>query len=247
MEPLIKIENLTVAYNKIPVLQDVSLDVYEKDFLGVIGPNGGGKTTLLKAILGLVREEKGRIVFRQDFRGRKKPIGYLPQVKHIDRKFPITVFDVVLSGAIMDKSLHPKSEIRHKAEQLIREMGILDIRTKAIGELSGGQMQRVFLCRALLGNPKLLILDEPDTFVDSRFEGELYEKLWQLNKDIAILLVSHDVGTISSYVKTIACVNKNLHYHPESTISQEQLDKYNCPIQIISHGEVPHTVLKHHH
>ncbi len=247
MEPLIKIENLAVSYDKLRVLKNVNLEIFENDFLGVIGPNGGGKTTLLKAILGLLKPEKGSILFRDDLRGRKKPFGYLPQVKHIDRKFPITVFDVVLSGSIMESRTKRKVEIRTKVEQLLTEMGVTDIRDKAIGELSGGQMQRVFLCRALLSNPKVLILDEPDTFVDNRFEGELYEKLRKLNEEMAIILVSHDVGTISSYVKTIACVNNDLHYHPSNIISQEQLHGYNCPIQVISHGEIPHTVLKHHH
>ncbi len=247
MEALIKIKNLTVAYDKVPVLQNVNLEIFENDFLGVIGPNGGGKTTLLKAILGLIKPVEGTISFRNDMLGRKKPIGYLPQVKHIDRKFPITVFDVVFSGSVMENHRKDKAAIKNRVDNLLEEMGIFGIRKKAIGELSGGQMQRVFLCRALLGKPKLLILDEPDTFVDNRFEGELYEKLLQLNKEMSIMLVSHDMGTISSYVKTIACVNNNLHYHPSNSISQEQLDNYNCPIQIISHGEIPHTVLKHHH
>ena len=247
MESLVKISNLSVGYEKIPVLWDVNLEIYEKDFLGVIGPNGGGKTTLLKAILGLLKPMKGKIVFRKDLIGNKKPIGYLPQVKHIDKKFPITVFDVVRSGSMMQESSMTSSETRQKVADLLHEMGIYEIRKKAIGELSGGQMQRVFLCRALLSNPKLLILDEPDTFVDNRFEGELYEKLRMLNEKIAIILVSHDVGTISAYVKTIACVNGILHYHPSNKITQDQLDGYNCPIQIISHGEIPHTILKHHH
>jgi zinc transport system ATP-binding protein len=246
MEPLVKIQDLSVGYDKVPVLHQVNLEIYENDFLGIIGPNGGGKTTLLKALLGLLKPESGKIIFRKDLNGTKKPIGYLPQVKHIDKKFPITVFDVVLSGSLMaDKSVS-KTKLKGKAFALLNEMGIDNIKHKAIGELSGGQMQRVFLCRALLSEPKLLILDEPDTFVDNRFEGELYEKLRQLNKTMAILLVSHDVGTISSYVKTIACINNYLHYHPSNNISQEQLEAYNCPIQIISHGEVPHTVLKHH-
>ena len=247
MEPLIKITNLNIGYDKIPVLQNVNLEICEKDFLGVIGPNGGGKTTLLKAILGLLKPFSGTIEFRKDISGKRKPIGYLPQVKHIDRKFPITVFDVVHSGSIMEGTSKSKTVIKDKVEHLLSEMGISEIRNKAIGELSGGQMQRVFLCRALLSEPKILILDEPDTFVDNRFEGELYERLRSLNKEIAIVLVSHDVGTISSYVKTIACVNGDLHYHPSNSISQEQLDSYNCPIQVISHGEIPHTILKHHH
>lgn len=247
MEPLIKIRELSVGYDKNPVLTNVNLDLYDNDFLGVIGPNGGGKTTLLKAILGLLKPMKGKISFRGDLDKRKKSIGYLPQVRHIDRKFPITVFDVVRSGSLMQGRVDlNKQELKDKVEELLVEMGISAIRNKAIGELSGGQMQRVFLSRALLSDPKLLILDEPDTFVDNRFEGELYEKLKYLNKSMAIILVSHDLGTISTYVKTIACVNGDLHYHSSNRITQEQLDGYNCPIQILTHGEIPHTVLKLH-
>lgn len=247
MKPLIKIENLSVGYDKKPVLQNVNLEVAEQDFLGVIGPNGGGKTTLLKAILGLVKPFKGSIEFRDDIGSRKKPIGYLPQVKHIDKKFPITVIDVIKSGSMMQTADLSKKELNEKTNLLLEEMNILSIRNKSIGQLSGGQMQRVFLCRALISSPKILVLDEPDTFVDNRFEGELYEKLRLLNQEMAIILVSHDVGTISSYVKTIACVNGTLHYHASNKISQEQLANYNCPIQVISHGEIPHTILKHHH
>lgn len=246
MKPLIKIENLTVGYDKIPALQKVNLEIFDNDFLGVIGPNGGGKTTLLKAILGLLKPFSGKIIFRSDMAGKRKPIGYLPQVKHIDKKFPITVFDVVKSGEIMHMGGNAEIPIKEKVTNLLKEMGIYDIRDKAIGQLSGGQMQRVFLCRALLSDPKLLILDEPDTFVDNRFEGELYEKLHLLNQKMAIILVSHDIGTISTYVKTIACINRDLHYHPSNKITQDQLDGYNCPIQIISHGEIPHTILKTH-
>jgi zinc transport system ATP-binding protein len=248
MNALLKIENLSAGYDKIPVLRNINLNVHEKDFIGVIGPNGGGKTTLLKVILGLLNPMSGKVSFGAELNRRKKPIGYLPQVKHIDRNFPITVFDVVRSGSLMENQKKvAAAEIKTRVESLLEEMGIAGIRKKAIGELSGGQMQRVFLCRALLSQPKILLLDEPDTFVDNRFEGELYEKLRQLNKEMAIVLVSHDVGTISSYVKTIACVNGHLHYHPDNIITQEQLDGYNCPIKLISHGEIPHTVLKHHH
>lgn len=248
MDALIHIKNLTLGYDKVPVLKDVNLEIFENDFLGVIGPNGGGKTTLLKAILGLLKPMSGKIHFRKDINKQKKPIGYLPQVKHIDRNFPITVFEVVRSGSLMQNPEKITSaQIKENTEELLNEMGIADIRDKAIGELSGGQMQRVFLCRALLSNPKILILDEPDTFVDNRFEGELYEKLKLLNNHMAIVLVSHDMGTISSYVKTIACVNGELHYHPDNIITQEQLNSYNCPIKLITHGEIPHTVLKHHH
>ena len=247
MEPLIKIQDLTVGYDKTPVLENVNLEINENDFLGVIGPNGGGKTTLLKAILGLVKPNSGKIIFRSDINVRKKPIGYLPQVRHIDRKFPITVFDVVRSGSLMQsQDKLNNSEIKQKVEKLLNNMGILNIRDKAIGDLSGGQMQRVFLCRALLSDPKILILDEPDTFVDNLFESELYRHLRYLNNRMAIILVSHDLGTISTYVKTIACVNGTLHYHPSNNITRDQLNEYNCQVNIITHGDIPLTVLQQH-
>jgi zinc transport system ATP-binding protein len=139
------------------------------------------------------------------------------------------------------------AEEKREAMRLLDETGISQIYNKAIGELSGGQMQRAFLCRALISDPKVLILDEPDSFVDTHFEGELYDRLKSLNEKMAIVLVSHDVGTISMYVKTIACVNKTLHYHPSNQITMEDLAVYNCPLQIITHGEIPHTVLIKHH
>lgn len=248
MKQIIDINDVALAYDKVPILEHVNLQVFEKDFIGVIGPNGGGKTTLLKGILGLLKPVSGTIRFGDSHTPDHQPFGYLPQVKNIDKKFPITAFDVVRSGAIMHRNLFKKQQDeKEKAEQLFEEMGISEIKNKAIGELSGGQMQRVFLCRALISEPELLILDEPDTFVDNRFEGELYQKLKALNEKIAIILVSHDLGTISAYVKTIACVNRNLHYHRSNKISNEQLEAYNCPIQIISHGQIPHTVLQHHH
>jgi zinc transport system ATP-binding protein len=179
----------------------------------------------------------------------KKNIGYLPQVNQIDKRFPISVIDVVRSGKAdtsLFSSFHKNSQEKEKAESLIQEMGITSIRNKSIGELSGGQMQRVFLCRALMNEPQLLILDEPSTYVDNNFEGELYLKLKELNNRMAILLISHDVGTISFFVKTIACVNRSLHHHPSNIISEEQLASYNCPLQIVTHGNIPHTVLKLH-
>ncbi|WP_159522140.1 metal ABC transporter ATP-binding protein [Sunxiuqinia indica] len=242
---LVEIKNLSVSYDQNTVLEQANLDILPNDFLGVIGPNGGGKTTLIKALLGLVKPESGSVKFHIPL----KKVGYLPQINQIDKRFPITVIDVVRSGKTGSQSFSlfskKQDDIKY-AEQLIEEMGISGIKNKAIGELSGGQMQRVFLCRSLMNNPQLLILDEPGTYVDSQFESELYEKLKELNNQMAILLVSHDVGTISYYVKTIACVNRQVHYHPSNVISTEQLTSYNCPLQIITHGDIPHTVLSQH-
>lgn len=245
MNKLIEIKDLSAGYDKNIVLDQVSLDVYPGDFIGIIGPNGGGKTTLIKTILGLIKPISGEMTLHIS----KTRVGYLPQVNHIDKRFPITVIDVVRSGkagsAVLSPFLSHLNEKR-KAESLLAEMGILNLSHKPIGELSGGQMQRVFLCRALMNEPELLILDEPGTYVDNNFEGELYLKLRELNRQMAILLISHDVGTISFFVKTIACVNRHLHYHPSNVISEEQLASYNCPLQLITHGNIPHTVLKQH-
>lgn len=249
MVPLIDIRNLTVGYDENIILTDVSLTIHDSDFIGVIGPNGGGKTTLLKAILGLLTPLRGEVVFHACMtEGNHHRIGYLPQINNIDRKFPISVSEVVKSGLMSRKKIigkYNKEDVEF-ACLLMQEMGIYQIRHKAIGELSGGQIQRALLCRALVNRPKLLVLDEPNTYVDNRFEKELYEKLRRLNDEIAILLVSHDLGTISTYVKSIACVNHSLHYHPGNKITPELMEAYECPIQIISHGKIPHTVLHTH-
>ena len=249
MDSLVEIRNLSAGYGQNIILRDVNLSIQQFDFVGVIGPNGGGKTTLLKALLGLLTPISGEINFSESMtEGNSHRIGYLPQINNIDRKFPVTVFDVVRSGLMSRKRLTGRynSEENDRANELMLEMGISGIRNKAIGELSGGQIQRALLCRALVNSPKLLILDEPNTYVDNRFERELYEKLKVLNEKLAILLVSHDLGTISTYVKSYACVNGSLHYHSGNKVTPELLKSYECPIQIISHGEIPHTVLYNH-
>ncbi len=249
MSKVVEIQSVFAGYNGDIILNDVSIDIFDDDFIGVIGPNGGGKTTLLNVILGLIKPYKGSVKFCDDLKfGRNNKIGYLPQQNNIDKKFPITVKDVVLSGLIYGVgflSRYSKQD-KLKAEETLRKIGISDLSKYAIGELSGGQMQKVLLSRAIVSSPRLLILDEPNTFVDNQFEGELYEILNELNKEMAIIIVTHDVGTISSYVKTIACVNRTLHYHKSNIITEEQLASYNCPIKLITHGEVPHTVLKKH-
>lgn len=246
MAEILELQHVSAGYDGEMVLKDVSFSISELDFIGVIGPNGGGKTTLVKLILGLIKPLQGNIVFHDP--GERNLIGYLPQVSQTDKKFPITVMEVILSGLMSVKQgfrAYHRSD-RARALEILELMGISHLQKKSIGDLSGGQMQRVYLGRAIIANPKLLILDEPNTFVDNKFEHDLYELLGELNKTMAILMVSHDVGTITSIVKTIACVNRNLHYHRSNIITQSQLAAYNCPIQLITHGEVPHTVLGEH-
>lgn len=248
MSKLVELNNITAGYDGHIAIEKVNFTVQAGDYIGVIGPNGGGKTTLLKVILGILQPYAGNISLPGSASGSRDFIGYLPQVNNIDKKFPITVQEVVLSGVMSQKKFFSKysHEDKKKVDELLHKTGIEHLKKRVIGELSGGQMQRAFLCRALISKPKLLILDEPNTYVDNKFEGELYQLLHLLNEEMAIVIVSHDLGTISSHVKSIACVNRHLHFHPSNIISQEQLMSYNCPIQLITHGHIPHTVLKNH-
>lgn len=252
MNKLIDITNLTVGYESKPnVLKDVCLSIYRDDFLGIIGPNGGGKTTLLRTIMGLMKPQSGSVVFYDN--GEKTPslnIGYLPQINRIDKKFPICASEVILSGLTPGRNIFGRysREDHQKVKKVAERLGIEELLPCAIGELSGGQLQRVLLGRAIVDSPKLIILDEPSTYVDKLFETNFYKLLADINHEIAIVLVSHDVGTIISLVKNIACVNQKLHYHPGSDISQEWLvNAYeSCPIEILGHGALPHRVLLAH-
>ncbi|MCF8225283.1 MAG: ATP-binding cassette domain-containing protein [Bacteroidales bacterium] len=243
-ELLLSLRNVSAAYSGKTVLEGVNLDIMPDDFIGIIGPNGGGKTSLLKIILGLLNPQSGHLKYNI----ARYEIGYLPQISQFDDHFPITVNYVVLSG--LSKGMHlttrKKSETRDKIEKILDTIGICELRNRPIGELSGGELQRTMLARAIISSPKLLILDEPNTYVDNRFEQELYRILADLNKSMAILLVSHDVGTITPYIKTIACVNYSFHYHPSNEITNEQLKVYNCPIELVTHGPVPHRVMGEH-
>ena len=248
--PIIQISDLYAAYEEKTVLSHVNLTVYERDFLGIIGPNGGGKTTLIKSILGLHQPQKGKIHFFKN--GKEVPeinMGYLPQYNNIDKKFPISVYEVILSGLSKQKSIFQRysNEQHELVRQMIIQMGLEGMDKRAIGELSGGQLQRALLGRALVSNPEVIILDEPNTYIDKRFEAKLYSLLEEINKERAIILVSHDIGTILKNVKTIACVNETVHYHPHTEVPTEWLEEhFGCPIEMLGHGTFPHRVLKCH-
>jgi zinc transport system ATP-binding protein len=247
MAYLFEMYSLSASYGTNMVLQDVNFRVNENDFIGVIGPNGGGKTTLLRVILGLVKPVSGKMVFNSDLLNGNS-IGYLPQISTGDVNYPVTVTDIILSGLMIRKGFISRMspDDKKKADKVIEELGLSGMSKSILTELSGGQMQRVFLGRAIIGDPRLLLLDEPGNFVDMTFENDFYEKLRDLNKRMAILMVSHDVGTISAHIKSFACVNRSLHYHPSHEITNEDLLAYGCPIQLVTHGDVPHTVLKYH-
>jgi zinc transport system ATP-binding protein len=251
MEPLITVTDLSVAYEGHTVLHDINLTIYEHDFLGIIGPNGGGKTTLIKCILGLLKQKSGTIRFYKENKEiNHLTMGYLPQYNAIDRKFPISVEEVVLSGLSAKKSLAGRytNEHRHKAHEIISRMGLDGLEKRAIGQLSGGQLQRALLGRAIVSDPEVIILDEPSTYIDKQFESALYKILAEINNDCAIILVSHDIGTILKEVKSVACVNETLNYHPDVGITTEWLEQnFNCPIELLGHGDLPHRILGEHH
>ena len=241
---LIEIRNLNAGYNGKLVLKDVSLNIYHNDFLGIIGPNGGGKTTLLKLILDLLKPMSGEIKFcNPDI---KRKIGYMPQTNYIDKQFPILVKETIASGLVSEKNLS-KPDVKNKIEETISKMGLDEIKNKPVGKISGGQLQRTLLARAIINQPELLILDEPNSYVDKKFENRFYEILQEINKKTAIILVSHDIGTVISIVKNIACVNETLHYHSGTSVDYHWLEKhFACPFDLIGHGNIPHRILKKH-
>ena len=245
---LISIRDLWVEYDNTTALEGVNIDIYEDDLLGIIGPNGGGKSSLVKAIMGTTTY-KGHIWYDESLRrGNHYQIGYMPQVSEFDMRFPISIREVVLSGLQTEKGFFGRysAEDKRRADELLDKRGIAELASNPIGEVSGGQMQRALLCRAIISEPKLLILDEPTNFVDNRFEYEFYNMVRQLSDKMAIVMVSHDLGTITSVVKSILCVNRSVHRHDSNILTEEQLRNYNCPIQVLSHGHIPHTVLEHH-
>ena len=250
-KPLIKLSNLTVSYDGTIALQNATLTIYERDFLGVIGPNGGGKTTLVKALLGLLRPQNGTITYyRAD--GQPVPtlnIGYLPQYSSFDFRFPITVREVVSAGLLTGKSLfyRPSRTDRQQVDHILSLMELDTLANHSIAELSGGQRQRVLMARALIGSPQLLILDEPSTYIDTDSQEQLYRMLRTINETCAVLLVSHDMGAVFQTVRNIACVNRTLHYHPANEPAEHWFEhEMGCPLELVAHGQVPHRILCNH-
>lgn len=219
---LIDIKQLNAGYDEKVVLKEVSLEIYERDFLGIIGPNGGGKTTLIRSILGLIKPSAGTIEYKHpDLKNR---IGYMPQSINLDRKFPILVHEVVESGLLNQRG-SSKSQQKEQVRRTLHEMDIEELANNPISDLSGGQWQRTLLGRAIVNDPLLLILDEPSSYIDKRFERQFYGLLKQLNERTAIILVSHDLGTVLPSVKNIACVNETMHYHPGNEVEALWLEQ----------------------
>jgi zinc transport system ATP-binding protein len=255
-DPIVQITDLDFAYNGQRVLENVNLTVREGDFIAMIGPNGGGKTTLLKLMLGLLKPGQGeiRVMGRRPSRVSHQ-IGYVPQDVNINRRFPITAMDVVLMGKLAPGRRWSKNNAqdRRDAMEALDRIDMAGFADRRIGELSGGQRQRVFIARALVTGPRLLLLDEPTASIDSRGQTDFYQLLKRLNGEISIVVVSHDLLVVSTYVKSVACVNRRLHYHQQAEITGDMLEAMYpctvedvCPVELVTHGRLPHRVLKHH-
>ncbi len=229
MTPIIKIENLAAGYDEKQVLHDVNLTIYSDDYLGIIGPNGGGKTTLMRIILGLKKATSGTVRYFKDGKEVKGiTMGYLPQYNALDKQFPISVYEVVLAGLSKTKGLFSRYTSLHHQQVLdtLERMQLIDLKDRPIGTLSGGQLQRVLLARAIVSKPDVVILDEPNTYIDRRFQKQMYEMLEQINKECAIIIVSHDIAEVLNNVKHIACVNHHLHYHATADMPREKLEEH---------------------
>ena len=238
---LVELKGVSVKYNSVVALDSINLSVKENEFLGIIGPNGGGKTTLLKVLLGLITPCEGTVKINDDI-----TLGYAPQFTRFDTDFPITVEDVVLTGRLPSKFkiFHRYSkEDLSLAFDIMERVDVLKFRHRQISRLSGGQKQKVLIARALLTDPKILLLDEPTSSLDSGAKDEIYNLLKDINKDKTIIMVSHDIGVISSYINTVACLNKKLHYHGSHTkLNKDKLKTaYGCPVELIFQTETPRT------
>jgi zinc transport system ATP-binding protein len=251
----IAIRDLWVTYNHRPVLEEVSLDIEANTCVGVLGPNGAGKSTLLKVILGLIPPSRGEIlVFGENPRQSRTSgnfVGYLPQRPLTNPRFPISVLDVVLMGRYGRIGLgrRPQRQDREAAMALLTRLGIPQLANRSIGEISGGEQQRVFIARALAVNPRLVILDEPTISLDACSQDEVYDLVKGLKDEmqLTVIMVSHDIGAVASHVDDIICLNRRVHVHAPPPIGRVALENtFGCAVEYLFHGEIPHRVVRGH-
>jgi ABC-type Mn/Zn transport systems, ATPase component len=245
MEKLIEIRDISFGYDNTPVLKNVDLDIFEEDYILVIGPNGGGKTTLLKLILGILEPWDGTITFRKDIPER---LGYVPQYSTFNKNFPITSLDMVMTGRISSGNFLRKynKEDIEETEVILKELNLYDKRNENINDLSGGQLQRVLIARALVSDPAVLFLDEPTASIDITSQTNVRDFLDELNKRMAIVVVTHDPTPFAKTYKHIAYINKNIFFHGREELDSHTLEEvYGCPVELLGHG-IPHTILKSH-
>jgi zinc transport system ATP-binding protein len=249
-KPAVEMEGVFFSFGEETVLENVTLSINQGDFVGIIGPNGGGKTTLLRLALGSLRPARGTVKLLGGTPEKNRiRAGYIPQETSSNKWFPISVMDVALMGLLSRRALfraYRKSD-REKAVAILDELKLSNLADRSIGELSGGQRQKVLLARALVSDPEILFLDEPTASIDTVGQDEIYEHMLAINrKGTTVVLVTHNVGAVSSYVRSVACVNKRLFYHPDGVLDDSTIAAtFGCPVDIIAHG-LPHRVLHQH-
>ncbi len=229
MQPLVSLQDINFSYdNRNLVLENINLEIAEGEFIGVVGPNGGGKTTLLKLILGLLKPTNGEItVFGSAPKLASKQIGYVPQFSTFNRDFPITVKNVVEMGCGRGDS---------RIAQILGKLEIGHLKNKSISSLSGGELQRVMIARALTCDPKLLLLDEPTSNIDIHAEKNIFDLLKEIN--VTIVVVSHDIGFVSRYIKRVICVSKTVVCHPTTALTPDTIQKlYGIAVRAVHHEE----------
>jgi len=238
-DPVIAVEDLSFSFGGAPVLKGVNLQVSAGEFMGLVGPNAGGKSTLLRLILGLLEPQVGRIrVLGLPPREARRRLGYVPQHPSFPRDFPISVEQVVLMGRL---GVGPRvgwyrAADRAAARKALGEVEAEDLARRRIGTLSGGQLQRVLLARALVGQPEVLILDEPTANIDQRLAGDIFDLLAVLKGRLTILVVSHDIAFISSYVDRVACLNRTLICHRTDAVSGDLIRQlYGEDVRSVAH------------
>ncbi len=235
--PAIIFENISFSYHKRQILEEVNLKIPDGEFASIVGPNGGGKTTLLKLMLGLIKPDTGTIrIFGDTPEQAREKMGYMPQYAHLDMNFPATVMDVVLMGRLGKRKLWFSKQDKEKARIAIDEVDMASHIHTGFSELSGGQKQRVLIARALCSNPSILLLDEPTANVDQETEENLFSILQKLNTNMTILLVSHDLGFVSKYVKSVICVNRQVLIHPTTLMDGALIkDIYHSDLKMVRH------------
>lgn len=245
-EPLIEVEGVTFGYDREPILDAVSLTIRRGDFLAVLGPNGGGKTTLVKVILGLLAPWSGKVHRRLS--PRRGAIGYVPQFAGFEKHFPLRVADVVRTGRLGVRGPLRRYNAADRAAvaAALDRFGLAAQALHPVGELSGGQLQRALIARAMVSEPELLILDEPLASVDAEYREVLVKTLVEIHRTVPVVVVTHDLTPFAGGVQQIACINRKLYYHPQGELTAEMLEEaYGCPVELIAHG-VPHRVLAEH-